>query len=160
MRKDLRQQILEAARESAFALGLLGDARSIAPLLDAFEQAWRPATIAESLCAFGPAVVPALLDRVDANPELAARSAAQQVVTSNPAEATFEAMRARLPDPLDEAGVERMARYIKLAGGLKPLKLRLADELEARILPLDPKGKAHKAASTVIKRARAEKASK
>jgi hypothetical protein len=150
----------EAAREAAFALGLLGDARSIPPLLDAFEQAWRPATVAESLCALGPAVLPALLDRVDRSPDLAARSAAQQVVTTNPAETAFEIIKARFDGPLEAADVERMARYIKLASGLKPLKARLADELEAQIVSIDPKHKVHKAASAVIKRARAQKSSK
>lgn len=150
----------EAARESAFALGLLGDARSIAPLLDAFEQSWRPATIAESLCAFGPAVLPALFDRVDANPDIAARAAAQQVITGTAADTTFDIVKMRLADPIEERDVERMARYIKLASGLKPLKSRLADELEGRIASLDPKSKVHKSAMTVIKRARAEKKSK
>ena len=147
----------EAAREAAFALGLLGDARGIAPLLDAFEQAWRPATIAESLSTIGPAILPALLDRIDANPDLAGRTAAQQVITGTPADTTFEIVLARLSDPLDEGDVERMARYIKLASGLKPLKARLADALEARIGALDPKSRMHRAASTVIKRTRAEK---
>ncbi len=147
----------EAAREAAFALGLLGDARGIAPLLDAFEQAWRPSTIAESLCTIGPAILPALLDRVDANPDLAGRAAAQQVITGTPAETTFNIVCGRLVDPIEEADVERMARYIKLASGLKPLKLKLADELEGRVAELDPKTKAYKAASAVIKRARAEK---
>jgi hypothetical protein len=150
----------EAAREAAFALGLIGDARSIAPLLDAFEQAWRPATIAESLCTIGPAILPALLDRVDANPDLAGRSAAQQVITTCPADTSFELVQTRISDPIDEGDVERMALYIKLASGLKPLKLRLADALELRCAGLDPKSKPFKAASSVIKRARVEKKAK
>lgn len=150
----------EAAREAAFALGLLGDARSIAPLLDAFTQAWRPSTIADALHTFGPAILPALFDRLDTTPDLAQRSVAQQLITGLPADITYTLMLQRIGEPLSDSDLDRYARFLKLATHLKPLKTRLADTLETRIAALDPKDKRHKTASTLLKRARAEKKGK
>ena len=63
----------DAGREALHALAHIGDNRSIAPLLDAFEDGYKPTLVAEALHAFGPAIVPALLDRLEARPELVER---------------------------------------------------------------------------------------
>jgi hypothetical protein len=63
----------DAGREALHALAHIGDNRSIAPLLDAFEEGYKPALVADALRAFGPAIVPPLLDRLEARPELVER---------------------------------------------------------------------------------------
>jgi hypothetical protein len=63
----------DAAREALHALAHIGDNRSIAPLLDAFEEGYKPTLVAEALRAFGPAIVPPLIDRLEARPELVER---------------------------------------------------------------------------------------
>jgi hypothetical protein len=60
-------------REALHALAHIGDNRSIAPLLDAFEDGYKPTLVAEALRAFGPAIVPPLIDRLEARPELVER---------------------------------------------------------------------------------------
>jgi HEAT repeat protein len=60
----------DAAREALHALAHIGDNRSIAPLLDAFEEGYKPTLVAEALRAFGPAIVPPLMDRLEGRPEL------------------------------------------------------------------------------------------
>jgi hypothetical protein len=63
----------DAGREALHALAHIGDNRSIAPLLDAFEEGYKPTLVAEALRAFGPAIVPPLIDRLEARPELVER---------------------------------------------------------------------------------------
>jgi hypothetical protein len=69
----------DAGRESLHALGHIGDNRSIAPLLDAFEEGYKPTLVAEALHAFGPAIVPPLIDRLEARPELVERKVTTDV---------------------------------------------------------------------------------
>lgn len=149
-----RAQDETAAREAAFALGLLGDARSIASLLDAFEEGWRATTISDSLCTIGPSVLVPLLERIEARGELAGRASAQQVVTTLDATATLAVMLERIPAALDEAALERAALYAKLAKGLPPLLAGLACAIEDRAQSLDPKGRAAKAAAKLVAKAR------
>jgi hypothetical protein len=63
----------DAGREALHALAHIGDNRSIAPLLDAFEESYKPGLVAEALRAFGPAILPPLLDRLESRPELVER---------------------------------------------------------------------------------------
>jgi HEAT repeat protein len=63
----------DAGREALHALAHIGDNRSIAPLLDAFEEGYKPTLVAEALHAFGPAIVPPLIDRLEARPDLVER---------------------------------------------------------------------------------------
>jgi hypothetical protein len=63
----------DAGREALHALAHIGDNRSIAPLLDAFEEGYKPGLVADALRAFGPAIVPPLIDRLEARPDLAER---------------------------------------------------------------------------------------
>jgi hypothetical protein len=63
----------DAGREALHALAHIGDNRSIAPLLDAFEEGYKPGMVAEALRAFGPALAPPLLERLEARPELVER---------------------------------------------------------------------------------------
>lgn len=149
-----RQQDETAAREAAFALGLLGDARSVTPLLDAFEEGWRAGTISDCLCTIGPSVLVPLLERVEARGDLAGRVSAQQVITTLDAASTLATMLERLPAELDEAAVEQAARYAKLAKGLPPLLAGLASAIEERAQSLDPKSRAAKAAARMVAKAR------
>lgn len=149
-----RTQDETAAREAAFALGLLGDARSIAPLLDAFEEGWRATTISDALCTIGPSVLVPLLERVETRGELAGRASAQQVVTTLDTASTLAAMLERIPAVLDDAAVERAALYAKLAKGLPPLLAGLVQAIEERAQSLDPKGRPAKAAAKLVAKVR------
>lgn len=69
----------DAGREALHALAHIGDNRSIAPLLDAFEEGYKPTLVADALHAFGPAILPPLLDRLEANPDLVDRKVTSDV---------------------------------------------------------------------------------
>ncbi len=69
----------DAGREALHALAHIGDNRSIAPLLDAFEEGYKPTLVAEALRAFGPAIVPPLIDRLEARPELVERKVTSDI---------------------------------------------------------------------------------
>jgi hypothetical protein len=71
----------DAGREALHALAHIGDNRSIAPLLDAFEEGYKPTLVAEALRAFGPAIVPPLIDRLEARPDLVERKVTIDVGT-------------------------------------------------------------------------------
>ena len=123
----------ESAREAAFSLGLLGDNRAIAPLLDAFADGFKPATIGESLRTFGVAILPALLDRVEAQPTLSERKVAQEIVIGVGAEIARKLLEHRLQKTSLAELTARAQCYLKLASGLAPLKQWIADAIEARI---------------------------
>lgn len=129
---EARRDDEDSAREAAHALGLLGDSRAIGPLLDAFDEAFKPAIIADSLRAIGPAVLPALIGRVDRRPVLAERKVAQDLVVGVGAEVTRDYLAARLQQlPADDL-LPAAQRYLKLAGSAQPLKRWVADAIEAR----------------------------
>ncbi|PWU17127.1 MAG: hypothetical protein C5B50_11880 [Verrucomicrobia bacterium] len=69
----------DAGREALHALAHIGDNRCIAPLLDAFEEGYKPTLVAEALRAFGPAIVPPLIDRLEAKPEQVERKVTADV---------------------------------------------------------------------------------
>ncbi len=124
----------DAGREAAHALGLLGDSRAIGPLLDAFADGFKPAILADSLRAIGAPVLPALIARIDAQPEIAERKAAQEIAIGVGIEATRDCLAARLQHaPIAELAAMAQ-RYLKLAGGNAQLKLWLADAIEARAI--------------------------
>lgn len=122
----------DGAREAAFSLGLLGDNRAIGPLLDAFADGFKPATIADSLRALGVAILPALLDRVEAQPALAERKVAQEVLIAVGAETSKHLMAGRLAAASAAQLAARAPCYLKLASGPGPLKVWMADAIEAR----------------------------
>ncbi len=69
----------DAAREALHALAHIGDNRSIAPLLDAFEEGYKPTLVADAMRAFGPAIVPPLMDRLEGRPELLDRKVTVEI---------------------------------------------------------------------------------
>ena len=123
----------DAAREATYALAHLGDARGIAPLLDAFSASFKPGIIAEGLQSMGIAVIPPLLARIDAEPHLAERKVAQNLVTSIGDDRAFELLSQRLAPLAAEEFAEPARRSLKLTTGEVDLKLRLALWMEERI---------------------------
>jgi hypothetical protein len=88
----------DAGREALHALAHIGDNRSIAPLLDAFEEGYKPTLVADALHAFGPAIMPPLLDRVEARPELADRKVTVDVGAGVELSVVSELLEQRLSD--------------------------------------------------------------
>jgi hypothetical protein len=131
----------DAAREAIHALSHIGDNRAISPLLDAFIQGFKPTLLAEALQSFGAPILPALLDRVDALPELAERKAAQSTVGTLEATGVREAIAARLKETEHGALQERAQSYLKLVSASKPLKAAVASDIESIIgtIESDPK---------------------
>jgi hypothetical protein len=132
----------DSAREAIHALGHIGDNRGIAPLLDAFVQGFKPTLLAEALQSFGPPILPALLDRVDALPELAERKAAQSAVATLDPAGVREAIAARLKETEVGALAERAQSYLKLVSANKQLKAEVAADVEAMISTAESGSKA------------------
>lgn len=92
----------DAGREALHALAHIGDNRSIPPILDAFEEGYKPGLVAEALRAFGPAILPPLIDRVEAQPELVERKVTADVgagVEWSAVSGLLEQRLAALPPP-------------------------------------------------------------
>jgi HEAT repeat protein len=120
----------DAAREAIHALGYIGDNRAIAPLLDAFEQGFKPTLMSEALQSFGPPILPALLDRIDAQPEVAERKAAQTTVATLDPAGVREAVAARLRETDATSLAARGLAYLKLLSVNKELKRIAALDME------------------------------
>lgn len=69
-----------AARTAAYALGYLGDVRGIQALLAAYQAAWLPEAVSESIAAIGTAAVPYLIELIEVNPGLLKRTTARAVI--------------------------------------------------------------------------------
>jgi hypothetical protein len=63
----------ERAKAAADALGLMGDRRGIAPLVDAFADGWKPTVIGEALLAIGAPAIEPLVAALEQRPDLVAR---------------------------------------------------------------------------------------
>src|SRR5690242_7333431 len=74
-----RGQDHERAKTAAYALGYLGDIRGLDALIAAYEAAWLPNVVAESIAAIGAAAIPSLLELVEQRPALLKRSSASTV---------------------------------------------------------------------------------
>ncbi|MFO0757974.1 MAG: HEAT repeat domain-containing protein [Byssovorax sp.] len=73
----------ESPRDAAAAikaLGHLGDVRGIHELLKAWAEGYRPKDIAEALKALGPAAIGPMIETIEAQPEIAARKSALDVL--------------------------------------------------------------------------------
>lgn len=149
----------DAAREAIHALGHIGDNRAIAPLLDAFIQGFKPTLLSEALQSFGPPILPALLDRVDALTELADRKAAQSTVATLDPTGVREAIAARLKETDTSVLAEHAQSYLKLVSANKQLKVEVAFDIEAIISTIEADPKAFAELRKALARAKAPKPS-
>lgn len=130
-----RDQDHERAKTAAYALGFLGDVRGLDALVTAYRAAWLPNVLAEALGAVGLAAVPALLEIIEAHPEILKRSTASEVFEAIPTDALRVALLDRidalstLPDFIDKASA-----LVELARTRVPLDAVVG----ARILELRP----------------------
>ncbi len=123
----------DAGREALHALAHVGDNRSIAPLLDAFEGGYKPTLVAEALHAFGPAIVPPLLDRVEARPELVERKVTADVGAGVELSVVSELLEQRLADASPQSLAARALVYLKVFGKNPILQKAVATLVQARI---------------------------
>jgi hypothetical protein len=86
------------AKLAAYALGFLGDVRGVEALIDAWAEGWKPAVVAEAMRQIGSAAAPALLARVEKQPELAERKAVQSILEVIPADDLHSLLTARLEE--------------------------------------------------------------
>lgn len=130
----------DAGREALHALAHIGDNRSIAPLLDAFDEGYKPTLVAEALRAFGPAIVPPLLDRVEARPDLLDRKVTLDVCAGMEASLVSELIGQQLADATSETLAGRAPVFLKMFSKNTVLQKVVASLVEARILSagLDP----------------------
>jgi len=85
-----------AAKTAAYALGYLGDVRAIDALVAAYEAAWLPEVVSESLAAIGSAAIPFLIEVLERNPGLLKRATARTVLESLRPEALLPALLDRV----------------------------------------------------------------
>jgi len=123
----------DAAREALHALAHIGDNRSIAPLLDAFEEGFKPTLVAEALRAFGPAIVPPLIDRLEARPDLVERKVTADVGAGVEWSVVSEMLAQRLavlpPESFAASGVV----YLKFFSKNPELQKAVAALIQSRI---------------------------
>ena len=122
-----------AGREALHALAHIGDNRSIAPLLDAFEEGYKPTLVAEALRAFGPAIVPALIDRLEARPELVERKVTVDVGTSVALSAVNELLAQRLAILPPQSFAAYAVVYLKFFSQNPELQKAVATLVQNRI---------------------------
>ncbi len=123
----------DAGREALHALAHIGDNRSIAPLLDAFEEGYKPTLVAEALHAFGPAIVPPLLDRLEARPELAERKVTADIGAGVDLSVVSELLEQRLAVLPPESFAASAVVYLKFFNRNKPIQKAVAALVQARI---------------------------
>lgn len=106
----------EEAKTATYALGVLGDVRGAETLLAAFVDGWKPGVVAESLRAFGLAMLGPAVRLAEARPEAVERQALRNLFETFPADALAELLLQRVeatrehPEFLARCGV-----YLKLA---------------------------------------------
>jgi hypothetical protein len=123
----------EAARGAAYGLGLLGDVRGVAALLDALAEGWKTSVVLDALRWSGEVVLPALVDRAFAEPALAGRRGFVSALESVPPTAVLDALQDRLAARPAPNG-RRQVALLRLAAAYKPV----AAEIARAILALPP----------------------
>lgn len=123
----------DAGREALHALAHIGDNRSIAPLLDAFEEGYKPGLVADALRAFGPAIVPPLLDRLEARPELLERKVTIDVGAAVELSVVNELLAQRLAVLPPETFATCAVVYLKFFSKNAMLLKTVATLVQARI---------------------------
>lgn len=132
---ERRDQDHERARTAAYALGYLGDIRGLDVLLAAYEAAWMPTVIAESIAAVGPAAIPSLLELIEQQPALLKRTSASTVFDDLQAEQLLPALIDRVEEIAQAPDfVARATALITMVKDRAPLDRQLG----ARILELRP----------------------
>jgi hypothetical protein len=130
-----RDQDHDRAKTAAYALGYLGDVRGLDALIAAYEDAWLPNVIAESIAAIGPAAIPVLLEVVEQRPQLLKRSTASTVFDELRPEALLPALVERVEAIAAAADfVSRATALMDMVKDRSPLNRQLG----ARILELRP----------------------
>lgn len=123
----------DAGREALHALAHIGDNRSIAPLLDAFEEGYKPGLVADALRAFGPAIVPPLLDRLEASPELVERKVTADIGAGVEWSAVNELLAQRLATLPPETFASCAAIYLKFFNKNPEVQKAVATVVQSRI---------------------------
>jgi hypothetical protein len=123
----------DAGREALHALAHIGDNRSIAPLLDAFEEGYKPTLVAEALRAFGPAIVPPLIDRLEARPELVERKVTIGVGAGVESSVVDELLAQRLAVLPPEPFAANAVVYLKFFSKNSDLQKAVATLIQSRI---------------------------
>jgi HEAT repeat protein len=128
-----RAQNEDAAREALHALAHIGDNRSIAPLLDAFEEGYKPTLVAEAMRAFGPAIVPPLMDRLEARPELLERKVTIDVGAGVELSAVQDLLHQRLTGSSAEKFVADALACLKFFGKNPPVQKAVVTIVQDRL---------------------------
>jgi HEAT repeat protein len=123
----------DAGREALHALAHIGDNRSIAPLLDAFEEGYKPALVAEALRAFGPAIVPPLIARLEARPDLVERKVTVDVGAAVELAAVNEMLAHRLTFLKPESFAANAVVYLKFFNKNPTAQKAVATLVQARL---------------------------
>jgi hypothetical protein len=123
----------DAGREALHALAHIGDNRSIAPLLDAFEEGYKPTLLSEALHAFGPAIVPPLIDRLEARPELAERKVTADIGAGVEWSVVSEMLEQRLAVFPPQAFAANAQVYLKFFNKNPNVQKAVATMIQARI---------------------------
>lgn len=130
----------DAGREALHALAHIGDNRSIAPLLDAFEEGYKPTLVADALRAFGPAIVPPLLDRLEARPDLVERKVTQDVGAGVEWPFVNELLSQRLSILPPETFAARAIVYLKFFAQNPGVQKSVANLIQTRSETTDLRG--------------------
>lgn len=123
----------DAGREALHALAHIGDNRSIAPLLDAFEEGYKPTLVSEALRAFGPAILSPLLDRVEAQPELVDRKVTTDVGAGADLSVVSELVEHRLANASPSSLAANALAYLKVFSKNPELQKAVATLVQARL---------------------------
>ena len=123
----------DAGREALHALAHIGDNRSIAPLLDAFEEGYKPALVAEALRAFGPAIVPPLIDRLEARPELVERKVTADIGAAVEWSVVNDLLAQRLAVLSPQSFATNAVIYLKFFSKNPDLKKSVATLIQSRV---------------------------
>jgi hypothetical protein len=123
----------DAGREALHALAHIGDNRSIAPLLDAFEEGYKPTLLSDALHAFGPAIVRPLLDRLEARPDLVDRKVTVDVAAGVEVSLVTVLLEQRLADASPQTLPARSLLYLKMFSKNAALQKAVAMLVQDRI---------------------------
>ncbi len=125
----------DRAKTAAYALGYLGDIRGLDVLISAYEAAWLPNVVSESIAAIGPAAIPVLLELVEERPQLLKRTSSSTVFEDLRADALLPALYERV-EAIAQATdfIPRASALLELVKDRSPLDRQLG----AKILELRP----------------------
>lgn len=105
----------EAASVAARALGIYGDSRGVEALLSAWTEGWRAPLLADALSAVGEAVLEPLLDRLEAQPDLLSKKAAQRWLSELRPNEVAKALARRAEQVPPEQLSERATLWLKVS---------------------------------------------